>query len=153
MNAAYNIISNTLLVHDLNTTRIVDEEWVAAFEPNSPNGTDNLTDYEKRLLANALGNLSWTLMLLKDPGEALNDINKAMRLDPTNLNNLLNRAHALMLTGDNVAAESIYSQLRYAKRDSDNKSFRDIIEGDFSDFRKNNISTSEMQKIEGLILN
>jgi tetratricopeptide (TPR) repeat protein len=101
-------------------------------------------------LAQALGSLSWELILNKRTQEALDSAMESLKLDPTLLFVQMNRAHALLLLGHFDEASAIYVANKDKKFDN-GKVFADIVRDDFALLRKLGIDTPDMKRIEALL--
>jgi tetratricopeptide (TPR) repeat protein len=100
-------------------------------------------------LAATLGSLSWTLILDRQPQEALDRAQEALALDPSALWVEASQAHALLFLGRFDEAKAIYLA------DKDKKlgkgTFADAVKDDFAQFRKYGIDTPDMKRIEALL--
>ena len=82
---------------------------------------------DSELYADAVNNVAWYGLFTGDPAEALAAAEEAVSLDPENTGYAMNRAHALMLSGDLEAARAAYGA-----RSGDD--WRALMESDFAAF-------------------
>lgn len=101
-------------------------------------------------LAQALGALSWALLLGDRPLEALDSTQEALALNPDLLFVRTNRAHALLLLGRFDEAYALYSELKDKPR-GDGKTFASVVRDDFAELRKRGIDPPAMTRIEALL--
>jgi len=101
-------------------------------------------------LGDALGNLSFTLLLNRRPQDALDRAMEALALEPSALWIEANRAHALLFLGRFDDAKAIYLEDK-DKALGSGKTFGDAVKDDFAEFRRNGIDTPELKTIEDLL--
>lgn len=78
-------------------------EELAVSDPNPGN---------KQKASSAIGDLAWYQLLNRKPAEALANARKALELDPAQTGNKTTQAHALLLTGQEAEAKTLYQAER-----------------------------------------
>jgi tetratricopeptide (TPR) repeat protein len=101
-------------------------------------------------LAQALGGLSWILLLAGRPGEVLDATQEALALNPALQFVRTNRAHALLLLGRFDEAREIYLDVKDKPR-PDGKTYASVVRDDFAELRKCGINVPEMPRVEALL--
>lgn len=84
----------------------------------------------------ALGDLSWYLLLNNQPAQALKIANQALAIAPTDLLLEGNKADALMLLGQTAAARALYLQYKKVPDSGNGTSWQGNVLSDFDTLRK-----------------
>ena len=104
----------------------------------------------KSRLVDALGSLSFVLLLNRRAGDALVAAQEALSLDPAALWVETNRAHALLFLSRSEEAKAVYVEYR-GRLLFEQKTFAQVVREDLSEFRKYGIDTPEMKDIDALL--
>ena len=108
-----------------------------------------LERYRNRL-ANVLYSLAYTEILSHHPKEAIAASIRALELDPSEIWNNTNLAFAYLLDNQYAKAKAIYMEYKDEKLNI-NKTFAQVVLGDFKHFRDQGITHPDMAKIEKLL--
>jgi TPR repeat protein len=114
---------------------------------------DNLqSDESRQEVGLVLLKLSWALTLNKRPADALSRAEEAQKVFPSATEVEIKRADALLLLGHFDKAKKIYLADK-DKRWGFGKTIADVIHDDFTQMRKFGIDSSDMKRIEELLVN
>jgi len=136
-----------LKVHDAAAALAAGEAWLTLrrqLYAEAPTKT------AKSNLVDALGSVSFVLLLNHRPKDAFDRAAEALRLDPNALWVEANRAHALLFLGRFDEAKAIYLE-DAAKPLDDGRTFGAAVKADFAQFREFGIDTGDMQRIQALL--
>jgi YHS domain-containing protein len=98
---------------------------------------------EKQLLVSALGNRSWTYLLLGRGREALADTDRALKLDPSQAWIIGNRGEALLMTGRVEEAGVLFRTIATAKGPDGKREMCELMDEDFKILRANGLAPGE----------
>ena len=115
------------------------QEWVRFLETHFPDQTDRR--------ARGLGALAWYAMLAHQPDEALAAAQQGEALRPGIWWVALNKAHALMLAGQDITARSAYLTLAESMRASETDISADV-QSDFNKLQEHGLHSALMREIE-----
>lgn len=123
-----------------------------AFSTTSAYFTDTTAEAEVKQLrrakvASALGQVSWTAMLARDPARAVRAAQQAREIDPTNTAVQLNLAHALMFRGRTEASRKAYRDGLQSPDDQGQKWKKNVLD-DFKALREFGLAHELMVEIE-----
>jgi hypothetical protein len=96
--------------------------------------------------------LAWNQLLNRKPREAIAASLKALKLSPANAAMIkTNLAHGYLLDNQFDKAKAIYLENRDAMLRNDQRTFNEVVLGDFSELEKAGITHPDMEKIKALL--
>jgi tetratricopeptide (TPR) repeat protein len=109
-------------------------------------GSENATT--RNDLIETLGALSWSALLSSQPQSAFDYATEALKLDPSKTWIKVNLGHAYLFTGRYEDAKAIYLAVKDVPSATAGRTYGWYVKDDYSIFRKLQIATPEMSRVE-----